>query len=83
MAIARSLGDRLIEGRVLLGMSELTLAKDDPAEATAYAEQAADIFKSAGTPLYEAQAADLLSRAQALPDDESSEILPTRRKRRP
>jgi hypothetical protein len=67
MALARSLSDRLIEGRLLLGMSELALADGDPAQAVAHAEQAASIFRSTGTPLYEAQAMALLSLAQESP----------------
>jgi DNA-binding SARP family transcriptional activator len=65
LLLARSLSDRLIEGRVQLGMSELALASNGPAQAVEHAEEAAAIFKSAGTPLYEAQAMTLLARAQA------------------
>ena len=67
LELAGSTGERLrlSEARSLLGLSELALAQDDPAEATVFAQEAGKVFHDMGILMYQVQALTLLSEAHS------------------
>lgn len=74
LELAGQVGERLAEGRSLLGLAELALARAEPGEAVAFGERAAEVFGGMGAPLYQAQALDLVRTARALSGDEGGPI---------
>lgn len=74
LELAGEVGERLAEGRSLLGLAELALADGNHGEAIAFGERAAGVFGGMGAPLYQAQALDLVRAARALSGDEGAPI---------
>jgi DNA-binding SARP family transcriptional activator/tetratricopeptide (TPR) repeat protein len=64
LALADTFGLQLPKGQALLGLSELAMANGDPGHASQHAQQAADIFRGIGAPLYEVRATRLLGQAR-------------------
>jgi tetratricopeptide (TPR) repeat protein len=65
LELAGRMDTRVAQARVLLGLSELALASDDPGEAIVSGQRAAAAFREMRMPLYEARALTLLSDAYA------------------
>jgi hypothetical protein len=63
LELAAAAGERLVEARALLGLSELCLASGDPNQAVVYGEGAVDVFRSMGALLDAARAVTMLSAA--------------------
>ena len=63
MDLASGVGERLAEGRVLLGLCELALATKDPCGAVKAGLQAAEAIRGINAPLYLTQVLTLLSDA--------------------
>ncbi|HEU5297667.1 MAG TPA: hypothetical protein VFU71_23010, partial [Burkholderiaceae bacterium] len=64
LRLNRALGNRVVEGGSLAGLSELALREGDAAAALAYAQAALDILVAAGSRLYQIDALHNLGNAQ-------------------
>ena len=65
LELAGTVGERLVEARALLGLSELALARGDPGEAVDLGQQASEVFLDVGAVLYQVRTLTLLSAAHA------------------
>jgi DNA-binding SARP family transcriptional activator/tetratricopeptide (TPR) repeat protein len=63
LGLAVRVGERMVEGRIVLAMSELAIAVGDYRQAVALGNRAAAVFDGLKVPLYEAWALGLLNTA--------------------
>lgn len=63
LELAIRVGERFVQGRIILAMSELALVSGDYSQATVHGKHAVTLFGGLKVPLYQAQALGLLTRA--------------------